>query len=235
MGDTVHVYQVVKWDKLFEGSKTRTYSNKSTCMMPNKHNLGYRKLVNQRNGAAMFGAWCSMVQILSRHDAPRMGYLTHNGRKDGPPLTPDDLEMLTFIKSQIFSDMISICAALDVGWLALIDSGVPRGYCGGDTVPPHSDSDSDSKAVPASIPDELAAEAFLEAWQEWIVFRKEIKKPLAETTKSKQLKKLSAWGVEKSVRALTRSIEQGWQGIFDPDEKRGAKRTSPKIGEEYQF
>lgn len=44
------VYQVIGWDKCFEGAKSKTYSNKSSCQMPTKHGLGYKRLIRRKNG-----------------------------------------------------------------------------------------------------------------------------------------------------------------------------------------
>jgi len=109
--------KVKNWNKWFEGAKTRTYKRKSTCLMPCKHGLGYRRIIRLPNGPALFGAWVALVQVLSRHDAPREGYLTDTGRPDGKEYTPQDLEMLTDIPANIFEDMIRACSEDSVGWL----------------------------------------------------------------------------------------------------------------------
>ncbi len=136
--ESITAYQVVDWDKNFEGAKSRTYSNKTTCQMPTKHGLGYKKLVKSKDGAAIFGAWCAMVQVLSRHPKPREGYCTDTGRIDGKPYTAEDLELLTDIPAKYFKSMIQVAASKHVGWLR-----IPDGYQADTTGPLHSDSDSD--------------------------------------------------------------------------------------------
>ena len=139
------VYQVVGWNENFEGAKSRTYSNKSACQMPTKHGIGYRKLVRSKNGAALFGAWCAMIQVLSRHQKPRDGYCTDTGRIQGRPYTDTDLELLTDIPADIFRQLFQVAARQDVGWLR-----IPQGYHADTTRIPQgqldldSDSDSDS-------------------------------------------------------------------------------------------
>jgi len=101
------LYQVKQWDELFEGAESKTYNNKSSCQMPTKHGLGYKRLIRSKNGPAMFGAWCSMIQVLSRHPKKRRGYLTDTGLPDGRSLTADDLSCLTDIPCQIVEKMFA--------------------------------------------------------------------------------------------------------------------------------
>lgn len=71
------------------------------------------------------------------------------------------------------------------------------------------------------LPDNLDNEEFRRAWSEWVEFRREIKKKLAPSTVSKQLKELATWGSAKSIQAINSSIHNGWQGLFDPEQKPG--------------
>ena len=136
-------YQVIDWDEHFEGSRSRRYKNKSHCQMPTKHGLGFRRIISMQDGPAIFGAWCDMIQILSRHPAPRQGHCTDTGRNCGAPLVPSDLQMLTGIPENIFSKMFQVCSSQEVGWLRTLEGHhegtavTPRGV-------PFSDSDSDS-------------------------------------------------------------------------------------------
>jgi hypothetical protein len=141
------IYQVNCWNENFEGAKSRTYKNKTACQMPTKHGLGYKKLVRGPDGAALFGAWCAMIQVLSRHPAPRQGYCTDTGSADGNPYTPDDLEMLTDIPSKYFKKMLQVASSKDVGWLR-----IPDGYQTDITGSLDSDSDSDKRPIAAKPP-----------------------------------------------------------------------------------
>lgn len=143
------MYQVKDWDKFFEGAKSRTYNNKTWCQMPNKQGLGYRMLIKKKNGAAIFGAWCALIQLLSKQEKPRQGYLTDTGRiphgyhEDTTRiLTAADLEMLTDIPASVFSEMLQVCASKEVGWLT-DTTRIPHGYHADTTGSLHSDSDSD--------------------------------------------------------------------------------------------
>ena len=137
------MYQVKDWNEHFEGAKSREYNNKSACQMPTKHGLGYCKLVKSKNGPALFGAWCALIQVLSKHPKKRHGYLTDTGRADGNPFTPEDLEMLTNIPASLYKQLFQVASSEGVNWLR-----IPDGYQRDATVLPwggiDSDSDSDS-------------------------------------------------------------------------------------------
>lgn len=126
------MYQVVGWNDNFEVAKTRSFKNKTTCTMPCKHGLGFRLIASNQEGAAIFGAWCAMIQIISRHKAPRAGYLTSDGTDSGRPYTADDLHVLTGIPSKYFSLMFDLCSSESVGWLMVIEptdtTRIPHGY-----------------------------------------------------------------------------------------------------------
>lgn len=141
-------YRVRGWNDNFEGAKSRTYNNKTTCQMPSKHGLGYRRLVRRKNGPALFGAWCALIQILSRHNKERDGYCTDTGRQDGKPYTASDLELLTDIPEKVFEELFQVASSQDVDWIEVSNhtdtTRIPDGDRAGSVVPLHSNSDSNS-------------------------------------------------------------------------------------------
>ena len=144
------VYQIRDWNDNFESAKSRTYDNCSKIVMPNKHGLGYRRLMQMKDGPAVFGAWCSVCQLLSRHGKPRRGYLTDTGRIDGVPYTPDDLSIMTFIPKPTIERMLSVCSNGTVSWLKAYDAkdtAVSLQYPHGI---PNTDKDTDTDKAPDS-------------------------------------------------------------------------------------
>lgn len=92
-----------------------------------------------------------------------------------------------------------------------------------------SSSSSSSKEIPNGIsnpplPPELDSPEFLEAWQEWVRVRVEIKKPLKATGAKACIKKLlrfaKAGGIDAAIETLENSSAGGYQGLFDPRERR---------------
>ncbi len=59
----------------------------------------------------------------------------------------------------------------------------------------------------------LATGAFKESWNEWIVFRREKRKPLLESQAIKQLQWLALQ--LDPVACIEQSIRNGWQGLFE--------------------
>lgn len=66
------------------------------------------------------------------------------------------------------------------------------------------------------LPEKLDTPVFQEIWQDWTGHRKEIRHPLKPTTIKYQMRKLVTMGHERAIAAITHSIEQGYQGIFEP-------------------
>ncbi len=79
------------------------------------------------------------------------------------------------------------------------------------------------------IPEDLDTEDFRAAWVEWEQHRKEIRHPLKPTTIQAQLRKLAKWGPERAVASIRRSIEQGWQGFFEPKDGNGQADRPGKL------
>jgi len=126
------LYRVPDWAGNFESAKSKTYKHKSQTYMPNKHGLGYLQILQKPDGAALFGAWCAMVQVLSRQPE-RQGYLTDTTLPDGMPLTPAHLSLLTHIPEATIAEMLAVCASLPIAWLEVIEPGIAEGYRGDTT------------------------------------------------------------------------------------------------------
>ena len=127
--DQTALYRVKQWNELFESAKSRTYKLKTQAYMPNKCGLGYQRLLAMPGGEAMFGAWCAMVQMLSRKAGPREGYLTDTTRPDGIRMVSVDVAMLTGYTEKTISAMLAACASSEIGWLEDVTSPrIPQGY-----------------------------------------------------------------------------------------------------------
>lgn len=110
--DTLTLFAVKDWDAIYE-----TYESKrlqKAChwvAMPNKHDgRGYRRIVRQKEGAALYGAWALIVQVASK--CPVRGVLAD---ADGP-LTPLDLEDKTGIPEKTFARTLELTSDVTIGW-----------------------------------------------------------------------------------------------------------------------
>jgi hypothetical protein len=140
-------YQVKGWDDHFESAKSRNFKTRNQVYLPNKHGLGYRRLVSSKNGEAMFGAWVAMCQVLSRQSAPRGGWITDDGTQGGIPLSAGDIAMMTGYSEAIVEQMLVCCASQAVAWLSVNDVKDTSGPCQGlvkDLEVPVTDSGFDS-------------------------------------------------------------------------------------------
>lgn len=67
-------------------------------------------------------------------------------------------------------------------------------------------------------------ESLREAWEEFVQMRIELKKSIKPTTMKRMWKSfdpiLEKDGVEPIIKALNRSVQNGWQGIFFDDDKK---------------
>lgn len=77
---------------------------------------------------------------------------------------------------------------------------------------------------PWEIPSDLDTPEFLSAWKDFQQHRKEIRKKMTPLAGKRMLKKLNKHSPGVAVLMLERSIENGWQGVFDLNERGGSTR-----------
>lgn len=65
-------------------------------------------------------------------------------------------------------------------------------------------------------------------WESFQQHRKELRKPITPTARTRLIAKLRLFGVSNAIKALRISIDNGWQGVFDPTKRtRGSARKEP--------
>lgn len=69
---------------------------------------------------------------------------------------------------------------------------------------------------------------FKTAWQEWVQHRKEKRKAITPTAQKKQLAYLETLGEDRAIVALNYSIQQGWEGIYEPKPEKQVKEIDWK-------
>ncbi len=99
------------------------------------------------------------------------------------------------------------------------------------TIPPKSPKGESSRKrgydfnledIPFSL---LGSQSFCEAWELWLVHRRELKKPVTKTQALKQLAELAEIGPVKAVTMIDHTIARGWQGLREPEP--GSKKQKP--------
>lgn len=81
------------------------------------------------------------------------------------------------------------------------------------------DNKEDTKEIKGMVkwPDyPFTSEEFRTAWNSWVDYRKEIKKKLTHSTVEKIFKEMQKWGEAKAIISIDLSIQNGWQGLFEP-------------------
>lgn len=64
---------------------------------------------------------------------------------------------------------------------------------------------------------------FIDTWQRWEQFRREIRHKLTKTTVDQQIQKLKAFGLDGAIESINQSIAAGWQGLFEPKRQQKPK------------
>lgn len=86
------VYQIRDWNIHFENAQTRSVSNCSFVCVPNKqHGMGFSYVMDEKDGAAIYGIWSMILAACSQQRRPRQGWLTSNGTETGTPWGCDDM------------------------------------------------------------------------------------------------------------------------------------------------
>jgi hypothetical protein len=70
-----------------------------------------------------------------------------------------------------------------------------------------------------SYPPGLDSDAFRQSWQEWTLHRIEKGCAMSQLAADKCLAKCLGWGETRAIAAINHSIANGWQGLFEPDNK----------------
>lgn len=99
-----------------------------------------------------------------------------------------------------------------VGATDFLGRGKPVSRRGGSRLPTDRKEDKKEDKPTLTLPYE---QPFSDAWDKWVAYRKQIKKPLSEMTMKEQLLMLSGWGSEENaIASINKSIAFGWQGLF---------------------
>ena len=99
-----------------------------------------------------------------------------------------------------------------VGATDFLGRGKPVSRRGGSRLPTDRTVDKKEDKPTLTLPYE---QPFAEAWDKWVAYRKQIKKPLSEMTMKEQLLMVSGWGNEQNaIASINKSIAFGWQGLF---------------------
>lgn len=110
-------YRITNWDRLYETAETRKIKRLAWVPTRNKHDgLGFRRMTREKDPCELFTAWNLMLQIASKGEGKDRGTLT----REGQPLEPEDLQMMTGFPSRIFKRGIEFFSSHNIAWLEKI-------------------------------------------------------------------------------------------------------------------
>lgn len=227
------MYTISDWDNFYENAQSRKHRDTKWVPMPNKRGFGYNRILRQENGEAMFGCWCAIVQLASTC-SPR-GKLQSNDIA----YTIQDISDITLFSIETVENTINYCVDV-LKWMKWESNGsvVVEEYHSGrfdstdfssilfSSVQSNSKKSKKIKTEEINIPDTL-----LPTLAKFKEHRKKMRKPMTEYAITLLIKKLNDFypgNVEKQVRCMQESIENGWQGVFKLKEDKGSKESWQK-------
>lgn len=237
------VLRVRNWEKDFESAKSREYNHRSQFYCPNKHGLGYQRILANDNGEAIYGCWIAMCQVLSRQDKPRHGYLTDTGRILGRQWTALDVSLLTRYSESTCQKMLALCESELVGWLEYVESTdtkqIPQSPYPSTILyspSPSTDVKADaSHGYPTplshvSLFPELNTPEINDAWNHYVSMRATMRgKPFSIMAAELMLRFLHGLGPAKALKSIEASLKAGWPDLYDPDQKRGGEQSRKRV------
>lgn len=113
------LFSVANWEQLYETSETKKIMYLKWVPVPNKHDgLGYRRVAANKQRCELFAAWNLILQIASKGRKD-----TERGRliRDGVPLSPDDMSLMTGFPSEMFRLALEFFSSRVMNWLIVED------------------------------------------------------------------------------------------------------------------
>ncbi len=112
----MEVYIIKDWDETYENNRSKEIKNPSWVPIPNKlYGDGYSLIMDEKDGASIYGSWIAMVCIAQRCDV--RGTLM---RDTGEPHNIDSISRMTRISKKEIKRMIEF-SINNTKWLILKD------------------------------------------------------------------------------------------------------------------
>ncbi len=159
--------RIKDWHKDFETERTATFNRRQQIDIQTDltdMNLIWL-LTEHKNGASHFAVWVLLCELHAFTTKPREGWLSHNGKKDGIPLTPKDLSVKIHISEILITEALERLSSPKIGWVE--DIPVERSVCAAEEQPIRS-----TQAAPLisslSLPDSILSNGLFEKfWKIW--------------------------------------------------------------------
>lgn len=141
------VYVVRNWDQYFEIAESKQRHSLRWLATPTKHDgLGYRRMMKERDGPALFGAWNAIIQV-----AAKSGPLGVRGRleRDGRALDGETIALMTGFPVNVMNRALSFFSDPKQGWLdksPVVTGAKPPNTVNASPAPPDGTPDVPTRA-----------------------------------------------------------------------------------------
>lgn len=88
------------------------------------------------------------------------------------------------------------------------------------------EKDKEKRGFQGGLPASLNEPDFAVLWNEWLLDRRARGKPVTDRAARLQLQKLESFGLAKAKASLRQSIQNGWQGLFEPRDFNATNSTN---------
>lgn len=104
----------------------------------------------------------------------------------------------------------------------------------------HPYSNKDRNKITKRVQDTPVEDTFIKtdkdlskAWDQWLAYRKEKRWTVSTHYINNWNKQFESWGSQKAVHAITQSMLQGWQGLFEPKVGIQTRAQAPKADSDH--
>ena len=128
------LYRIKNWADNYENNRTREMKNMSWVPLPiNLHGSGYVALMSKKNGPAMFGTWCALLELAATCEI--RGTFS---RGRGIPHTISTISSQLRIPEKLIAATLELLESEEIDWVESIESDIykenpaplPQANCG---------------------------------------------------------------------------------------------------------
>lgn len=131
------VYQVKDWDRNYENNKSREREDCSFVCVPNSHSgLGISRVLDEKDGATIYGIFNLIIGACSRQRKPREGWLTQDGHPTGTPWAVADLSLMFRRPEKEIRRALDVLCSPGVAWIGRVELSEDGQILGGARVVP---------------------------------------------------------------------------------------------------
>lgn len=112
---TMKLYRITDWEKHYEVSDSKKVSGplQWVPIRTKTDGFGYLRITQEKNRTDLLAAWYLMLGIAAKQPREERGKLSRNG----VPLTPEDMELLTRFPASIFAKALEFYTDPKQGWM----------------------------------------------------------------------------------------------------------------------